>query len=305
MDKPKLPSIESMLQGATAAAHTRDDCVPYAEHQQPVGMTMSGGGHRRHASLSDNMLFTSTTTSHHPRLEMSVATHGMQKLTITQPAAPIEPRLDEPPLLLTPPPRHHQQQRSTSSSSRNTHMRSFSDFSHPYPDVPFIPPSSSSSHSNHSHRRAISTNSLDFILQRGPPPFSSSMAEDEHPDEEDEEGLANNSSDDDHPGSMATMMMTTPTTLTTSSSGGSTKYHCPYCDKGFSRPSSLRIHTYSHTGEKPFVCTEPGCSRKFSVQSNMRRHLRVHAKRAVWPDQHHHRFSLASSTMTNQQHQHG
>ncbi|KAI9496895.1 hypothetical protein BDB00DRAFT_733532, partial [Zychaea mexicana] len=54
------------------------------------------------------------------------------------------------------------------------------------------------------------------------------------------------------------------------------KYHCPYCDKGFSRPSSLRIHTYSHTGEKPFVCPEPGCSRKFSVQSNMRRHLRVH-----------------------------
>ncbi|CAG8507332.1 4270_t:CDS:2, partial [Diversispora eburnea] len=44
----------------------------------------------------------------------------------------------------------------------------------------------------------------------------------------------------------------------------------------FSRPSSLRIHTYSHTGEKPFVCTEPGCGRKFSVQSNMRRHLRVH-----------------------------
>ncbi|CAG8492846.1 13656_t:CDS:2 [Acaulospora morrowiae] len=47
-------------------------------------------------------------------------------------------------------------------------------------------------------------------------------------------------------------------------------------EQRFSRPSSLRIHTYSHTGEKPFVCTEPGCGRKFSVQSNMRRHLRVH-----------------------------
>ncbi|CAG8550923.1 16896_t:CDS:2 [Acaulospora morrowiae] len=59
-----------------------------------------------------------------------------------------------------------------------------------------------------------------------------------------------------------------------SSSGN--RYQCPYCSKRFSRPSSLRIHTYSHTGEKPFICTEPGCGRKFSVQSNMRRHLRVH-----------------------------
>lgn len=54
------------------------------------------------------------------------------------------------------------------------------------------------------------------------------------------------------------------------------KYVCPYCDKGFTRPSSLRTHTYSHTGEKPFKCTEPACGRKFSVQSNLRRHLRIH-----------------------------
>ncbi|KAG2194971.1 hypothetical protein INT47_002827 [Mucor saturninus] len=54
------------------------------------------------------------------------------------------------------------------------------------------------------------------------------------------------------------------------------KYVCPYCDKAFTRPSSLRTHTYSHTGEKPFKCTEPACGRKFSVQSNLRRHLRIH-----------------------------
>lgn len=56
----------------------------------------------------------------------------------------------------------------------------------------------------------------------------------------------------------------------------SDKYSCSYCQKGFSRPSSLRIHTYSHTGERPFACPQQGCNRKFSVQSNMRRHLRVH-----------------------------
>lgn len=54
------------------------------------------------------------------------------------------------------------------------------------------------------------------------------------------------------------------------------RYHCHHCSKKFSRPSSLRIHIYSHTGEKPFVCHHQGCGRSFSVHSNMRRHLRVH-----------------------------
>lgn len=54
------------------------------------------------------------------------------------------------------------------------------------------------------------------------------------------------------------------------------RYHCHHCRKSFSRPSSLRIHIYSHTGEKPFKCHHQGCGRSFSVHSNMRRHLRVH-----------------------------
>jgi len=60
------------------------------------------------------------------------------------------------------------------------------------------------------------------------------------------------------------------------STSPSSRYQCQYCHKQFSRPSSLRIHTYSHTGERPFKCSEEGCGRQFSVQSNMRRHLRVH-----------------------------
>lgn len=56
----------------------------------------------------------------------------------------------------------------------------------------------------------------------------------------------------------------------------SNRYKCHECPKTFSRPSSLRIHILSHTGEKPHVCPQPGCGRRFSVQSNMRRHLKVH-----------------------------
>ncbi|KAI7878321.1 hypothetical protein K492DRAFT_170940 [Lichtheimia hyalospora FSU 10163] len=70
---------------------------------------------------------------------------------------------------------------------------------------------------------------------------------------------------------------TSPSSPTsTSHPSAAERYKCPHCHKGFSRPSSLRIHIYSHTGEKPFDCPEPGCGRRFSVQSNMRRHLKIH-----------------------------
>ncbi|KAJ7680284.1 hypothetical protein DFH06DRAFT_1162459 [Mycena polygramma] len=53
------------------------------------------------------------------------------------------------------------------------------------------------------------------------------------------------------------------------------RHQCSYCNKRFNRPSGLKIHLTTHTGDKPFVCPEESCGRSFSVRSNMRRHVRI------------------------------
>lgn len=49
-------------------------------------------------------------------------------------------------------------------------------------------------------------------------------------------------------------------------------FFCSVCNKGFSRRSPLRVHSRSHTGEKPFWCSYAGCGKTFSIGSNAKRH---------------------------------
>ncbi|KAH9810153.1 hypothetical protein DFH28DRAFT_903226 [Melampsora americana] len=50
---------------------------------------------------------------------------------------------------------------------------------------------------------------------------------------------------------------------------------CPTCGKGFgSRPSSLAQHEFTHTGERPYVCSV--CNKAFNTSSNLKRHQGLH-----------------------------
>ncbi|KAL1916245.1 uncharacterized protein VTP21DRAFT_5862 [Calcarisporiella thermophila] len=163
------------------------------------------------------------------------------------------------------------------------HQRSASDFTHPYSSTGSLSPTSTPRSTDvrqrrkETHRRNMSHTSIDFIIHQDEVDGRDSLEEEEEAQAaEDEELLASgvierggDDADENENFATSSSKRRLPRPV-------QNRYPCPYCPKRFSRPSSLKIHTYSHTGERPYVCSEEGCGRSFSVQSNMRRHMRVH-----------------------------
>ncbi|KAG0010780.1 zinc-finger protein [Podila clonocystis] len=57
---------------------------------------------------------------------------------------------------------------------------------------------------------------------------------------------------------------------------GDKPFQCSECSKRFSEANIMAQHMRTHTGEKPFKCPEPGCGRQFSISGALTIHKRVH-----------------------------
>lgn len=57
---------------------------------------------------------------------------------------------------------------------------------------------------------------------------------------------------------------------------GVKRFQCPQCLRVLASKQSFREHVYIHTGEKPFQCSEPGCTERFRQGSQLSVHRRIH-----------------------------
>ncbi|XP_054878754.1 zinc finger protein PLAG1 [Poeciliopsis prolifica] len=54
-------------------------------------------------------------------------------------------------------------------------------------------------------------------------------------------------------------------------------FPCQECQKAFNSLEKLRVHSYSHTGERPYRCSHPDCTKAFVSKYKLLRHMATHS----------------------------
>ncbi|XP_034028421.1 zinc finger protein PLAG1 [Thalassophryne amazonica] len=54
-------------------------------------------------------------------------------------------------------------------------------------------------------------------------------------------------------------------------------FSCPVCQKAFNSVEKLKVHSYSHTGERPYCCSHPDCTKAFVSKYKLLRHMATHS----------------------------
>lgn len=55
-------------------------------------------------------------------------------------------------------------------------------------------------------------------------------------------------------------------------------YRCKKCKRVLGTKQSLKEHFYTHTGQKPYRCNEPGCGKFFRQSSQLSYHKKIHTE---------------------------